>query len=269
MVLTTRYLRRERNEGPFPPRPLDYDSQPLKKNPAKLFRLIGRYLRRAKALTTEDLQWLDHWLDLLGDHDCISLTHSCTVAVIAFWFARERGHSLRLQAQAFMAGALHDIGKLKVPRHILRSSRTEWERMDKVYWPIVRDHVWHGYYLLRDEPNRFARTCALVALLHHQDQIKGYPHPFLLLMRWLARPLSRDFQRILFYPHAADQIVASGRGDQDTPPLGLEDVVPEAIDLHGGLKQLVDRDQRMRRLIKHAPRVEHLIRQAFEEGVVF
>jgi hypothetical protein len=229
--------------------------------------VIARYLRWAQALTKEDLAWLDSFLDLLGGHDKISLTHSCAVAVIAFWFARKRGHSLEMQAQAFMAGALHDVGKLKVPRYILRASKIEWNLKRKIYWPVVRDHVWHGYNILRQESNRFARLCALVALFHHQDQRKGYPNIFLLLYHGIIRPWSRDFQRILFYVLAADQIAASTRDDQDQHLKCGVEVVSESLDIYTDVTHSVRREELMHRLLARAPRVKHLIRQAFQEGI--
>lgn len=222
-------------------------------------------LHDAGVLQWADLLWLDSLLDPLADHDPISATHSFAVAVIAYWLARMRGHDLVTQATVFMGAATHDVGKMKVPATVLRATPTDWEANKDEYWPLVQEHVWHGYRILKKETNRFAAECAMVALCHHMDQDRGYPLRLVLPIRevWKLDKISN--RQRLFYAVAGDNLSAAGRQDHTG---ALADGSAESLDIDRSPIPVLTREARMERLIKRAPAIGDLIRLAFDGDIV-
>lgn len=97
--------------------------------------------------------------------------HSLRVGQLSHDIALTMGFSKQKALELFVAGLLHDIGKLWVPMRILQQS-TPLTKKERVY--IVRHPIWTGEVLasLR-EFERFSR----IASLHHERwDGKGYPH---------------------------------------------------------------------------------------------
>lgn len=109
----------------------------------------------------------------LRDHDEYTTTHSMNVAVLSMALAEFLGHAPR-DVRAFgIAGLLHDLGKVRIPRDILNKpgKLTAEERA------IINQHPTDGARLLLEsaEPLEMA---AIVAYEHHMmHDGGGYPTP--------------------------------------------------------------------------------------------
>jgi two-component system response regulator RpfG len=70
------------------------------------------------------------------------------------------------------AAPMHDIGKIGIPDHVLRSAG----RLSSADWEVMKKHVTIGYDILRDSPSTYLKTGAIVALRHHERYNgEGYP----------------------------------------------------------------------------------------------
>lgn len=107
----------------------------------------------------------------LRDHDEYTTTHSMNVAVLTMALAEYLGYG-QADVRAFgVAGLLHDIGKVRIPRDILNKpgKLTQAER------DIINRHPVDGARLLLDT-ERGLDTAAIVAYEHHiMHDGGGYP----------------------------------------------------------------------------------------------
>ena len=109
-------------------------------------------------------------LHSMRDYDDESFAHSINVALISNVF----GHWLKLSEDEIdlltLCGLFHDIGKTKVPKHILRKSGrlTDSERR------VIQQHSVDGYRILqRQNINNHIKNAAL---MHHERfDGSGYP----------------------------------------------------------------------------------------------
>jgi putative nucleotidyltransferase with HDIG domain len=109
----------------------------------------------------------------LRDHDEYTTTHSMNVAVLSMAIAEFLGYAPQ-DVRAFgIAGLLHDVGKVRIPREILNKpgKLTPEERL------IINQHPIDGARLLLDSPERL-EMAAVVAYEHHMmHDGGGYPQP--------------------------------------------------------------------------------------------
>lgn len=96
--------------------------------------------------------------------------HSDRVARIAVRLARELGYDGQQLNTVYMAGLLHDIGKIGVQESVLRKPG----RLTDEEYAHIRSHPELGYRILRD-----IRQLAeiLPAVLHHHEQWDGSGYP--------------------------------------------------------------------------------------------
>jgi putative nucleotidyltransferase with HDIG domain len=109
----------------------------------------------------------------LRDYDEYTTTHSLNVATLAIALAERLGFSGRDARQIGVAGLLHDLGKVRIPRDILvKPGRlTEPERL------VMCSHPAEGARILLDQ-KRGLTLAAAVAYEHHiMIDGGGYPHP--------------------------------------------------------------------------------------------
>lgn len=142
----------------------------------------GRLLRRAgvkRAVQSIVDQVFEDATLLLGvtnlrDYDHPTFTHSVNVCIFAVSLGQKIGLTRLELYELGMAALLHDIGKVDVPREVLRKAGTlsdeEWEEMQRhpVYgaWRILEERQ-SGGISLRE---------ALVAFEHHLNvDLSGYP----------------------------------------------------------------------------------------------
>ena len=90
--------------------------------------------------------------------------HSLRVALVARAIAK---HQHVDEKALLLAGALHDVGKVRVPHRVL-SQTDHWTASDQ---RIIQRHVLDGYRLIRGRFDFSAETI----LWHHRFQDRGYP----------------------------------------------------------------------------------------------
>ncbi len=97
--------------------------------------------------------------------------HSQRVALLAKQIASKAGLSEHEVTDVYIAGLVHDVGKIAVPESVLRKQG----RLTDEEFAIVKQHPERGYQILRDIPG--SRTI-LDGVLHHHERFDGggYPH---------------------------------------------------------------------------------------------
>jgi HD-GYP domain-containing protein (c-di-GMP phosphodiesterase class II) len=98
-------------------------------------------------------------------------THSAGVAATAEALAGLAGFSKREREYMGIAGLLHDLGKLAVPREILEKPG----KLDKTEFDVIRAHTYHTYRIL-DTLDDFD-TINTWGAFHH-ERLKGDGYPF-------------------------------------------------------------------------------------------
>lgn len=106
----------------------------------------------------------------LEARDAYTCGHSDRVALISSVLAEDMGFDEKARYQIYVAGLLHDVGKVGIPDAILnkRGSLTDDE------FKIIKEHPVTGYEILKNL-KQFAYV--LPAVRHHHEQMdgKGYP----------------------------------------------------------------------------------------------
>lgn len=109
----------------------------------------------------------------IRDYDDMTFVHSLNVSLICSIFAIWLKLSKEEARILALAGLLHDIGKMLVPREILAKPHklTDYE------YKIIKTHTIKGYQLLREYPLDIRVKYA--ALMHHERcDGSGYPNGF-------------------------------------------------------------------------------------------
>jgi putative nucleotidyltransferase with HDIG domain len=104
-------------------------------------------------------------------YDNYTFTHLVNVAVLTMAQARSMGIEGRLLRDFGLAGFLHDIGKILVPREIL----TKTERLTEQEFAIIRRHPVDGAKILRRR--REIPTLAAAVAFEHHVRIDGAGYP--------------------------------------------------------------------------------------------
>jgi two-component system cell cycle response regulator len=173
-----------------------------------------------------------------------SYEHSRAIGRWVTTLSGEMGHDRAVTLRAGLAGRLHDIGKIVVPRDILTkpTSLTDEE------WAMLRHHPYHGARLALVVPG-FERIADIIGQHHERFDGSGYPKhlagaDILLEARilavcdsWAAMRSDRPYQLMLTEDQAREQ-VRKGRGTQFDP-----DIADLFLDLHsrglvGDLRQV-------------------------------
>jgi HD-GYP domain-containing protein (c-di-GMP phosphodiesterase class II) len=98
-------------------------------------------------------------------------THSAGVAAAAEALAKSAGFSRRECEHMKIAGLLHDLGKLAVPREVLEKAG----KLDSSEFDLIRAHTYHTYRIL-DTLDDFD-TINMWAAFHH-ERLTGGGYPF-------------------------------------------------------------------------------------------
>ncbi len=109
-------------------------------------------------------------LNSLRSYDDYTFSHSVNVAVIAAAIARQSNFSEEEIDEITLAGLLHDIGKVYVPREIIHKTG----RLTPHDWQLMKMHPVSGERILREEG--VGGIARLVAYEHHMRfDFRGYP----------------------------------------------------------------------------------------------
>jgi HD-GYP domain-containing protein (c-di-GMP phosphodiesterase class II) len=135
-----------------------------------LIRQFGRERDLNARLESANLSLTESLVNALDARDPYSAGHSVAVAVYARDLAREIGLASGEVQRVYLAGLLHDIGKIAVPDAILRKpAALTAEEFDE-----IRLHPGIGEQIL--QPSRHLQD-VLPGVRHHHERIdgKGYP----------------------------------------------------------------------------------------------
>jgi putative nucleotidyltransferase with HDIG domain len=106
---------------------------------------------------------------LLGEHDPGTLHHSIRVAHLVVAMAANQGLPAREQSAASLAGLLHDVGKISIPRALLDKPTALTEEEARV----LRDHAAVGGWMV----GPFVPSDVAHAVRHHHERFDGGGYP--------------------------------------------------------------------------------------------
>ena len=98
-------------------------------------------------------------------------THSAGVAAVALKLAELSGFSESECKMMSIAGNLHDIGKLAIPREILEKA----DALEPAEYDIIKSHTFYTYHLLAPI-SRFESIAQWAA--YHHEKLNGHGYPF-------------------------------------------------------------------------------------------
>jgi putative methionine-R-sulfoxide reductase with GAF domain len=180
-------------------------------------------IRRAQKNSAEKIQQgLEATLQALSAalelRDPYTAGHQRRVADLARAIAREMGLPEDEAHGVYLAGLVHDIGKIYVPAEILVRPRS----LDKMEFALIKTHPQAGYDVLKDV--EFPWPIAQAVLQHH-ERLDGSGYPLGLKGEAIILPA-----RIIA---CADVVESMGSHRPYRPALGMESALAE-IALHRG-----------------------------------
>lgn len=103
--------------------------------------------------------------------DLATYTHSVNVAILSILTGKSMHFSESQLVDIGIGALLHDIGKTRIPIHILNKK----EPLNKDEFNIIKKHVEKGYELVRD--NKYISSHAKSIILNHHERIDGSGYP--------------------------------------------------------------------------------------------
>jgi len=111
------------------------------------------------------------WLSRVKSHQSYASDHSMHVSLLAMVFAVHCGWSNEEAKTAGLAGLMFDLGKLRVPKHILNKPGP----LSESEWTWIHEHPKWGRYFL--EKSGFSQEVISAAYSHHErPDGTGYPN---------------------------------------------------------------------------------------------
>lgn len=99
------------------------------------------------------------------------LEHSVSVSVLMTVFARFLKIDRDITHQLAIGAFLHDVGKIKVPEHILNKV----EKLTDQEFHIIKEHVNHSVEIIKAIPDISPLSLEVAALHHERSDGSGYP----------------------------------------------------------------------------------------------
>ncbi|WP_378954736.1 HD-GYP domain-containing protein [Pelosinus sp. sgz500959] len=127
--------------------------------------IIFRYPSKTKSEIT------NHLLNLISQYDIGTARHSYKVAKMAVSFAIKLNLSLQTVEDTLSAALLHDIGKIKIPKHILNKPGI----LTQKEFQIIKKHSQYGFEILNNT-NQLKHLAEVVLCHHEKFNGKGYPN---------------------------------------------------------------------------------------------
>lgn len=103
--------------------------------------------------------------------DEYTFKHCVDVATMSMVIARRYGLDDRAVRDIGIAGLLHDVGKIKIPREILNKP----SRLTEEEFNVMKQHAKYGYDMLK-EKNAF-NDGILMGVLQHHEKLNGSGYP--------------------------------------------------------------------------------------------
>jgi HD-GYP domain-containing protein (c-di-GMP phosphodiesterase class II) len=159
-------------------------------------------------------------LTTLLDYDEYTFTHSVNVCIFSVALGKRLGLTKLQLYDLGMAALFHDIGKARVPQHVLNQA----ENLSDDEWRTIANHPWMGMLALFQVrgTGELAYRAMIVAHEHHmKTDLTGYPRPI------RPRTLSM-FSKIVAVCDAFD--AATSRRVYQPTPWTPADVIREMRD---------------------------------------
>jgi putative nucleotidyltransferase with HDIG domain len=112
---------------------------------------------------------VERLIALLGEHDRSTLHHSLRVSHLVVAMAAHLGLPARDRSAASLAGLLHDVGKIAIPRALLEKPTALSEKEAGV----LRDHAAVGGWMV----GPFVPSHVAHAVRHHHERFDGSGYP--------------------------------------------------------------------------------------------
>lgn len=137
------------------------------------------------------------WLSKIKNKDEYTAEHCLRVGILAIAF----GKYLQLPRPELellgLCGMLHDVGKMKVPQHILNKEGP----LTQDEYKIVKEHTVLGYVFLRNHGGIDEQVCTTAYNHHERMNGKGYP-------RKVASELLSNYDRIIAIIDSYDAMIS-------------------------------------------------------------
>ena len=135
---------------------------------SKLWTLIPREKRLFDWETCKNVA--DFFANIVDYKSSFTSTHSIGVAAKAAAFAKYIGYDACTVQKMYLAGALHDIGKMAIGNEILEKP----DKLSDAEFDKMKNHAAYTYFIL-SEVNDFEDIRDWAALHHEKLNGKGYP----------------------------------------------------------------------------------------------
>jgi|HubBroStandDraft_6_1064221.scaffolds.fasta_scaffold16877_2 HD-GYP domain-containing protein (c-di-GMP phosphodiesterase class II) len=115
-------------------------------------------------------------LTTLRDYDEYTFTHSVNVCIFAVALGRRLGLSKLQLYDLGLAALFHDIGKARVPLHVLNKA----EQLSEADWRAISNHPWLGVlslFQMRGATDLPYRSMVVAYEHHMKHDMTGYPRP--------------------------------------------------------------------------------------------
>jgi putative nucleotidyltransferase with HDIG domain len=123
---------------------------------------------------------LARWIDTVRHHHSQTFQHCLLVTGIAVTFGRQLGFSSADKKKLAFAGLLHDIGKAKIPLHILEKPGP----LDAAEAEVMKQHPLLGFETLQGMQGLSHDMLDMV--VHHHEYLDGSGYPHALEARQLS-----------------------------------------------------------------------------------
>lgn len=142
--------------------------------------ILRRRLKWEQLRITEDdfLGLMNLFRRIIDFRSAFTASHSAGVAAASEMLAKYCGFSSADCHMIYLAGLMHDLGKLAVPTEILEKPG----RLTQEEFAVVRRHTYYTFYLL--EPLKVLDMIRIWGAFHH-ERMDGHGYPFHLVDREL------------------------------------------------------------------------------------
>ena len=203
-------------------------------------------LERSEKATTRSREETIQRLSIAAEfRDRDTASHIKRMSLYSAFLAERLGQDARRCEVISLSSAMHDVGKIGIPDHILRKPGP----LSAAEWKIMKTHPEIGYRILANSSSGLMDEAAIIALTHHERiDGSGYPHglseddiPLVGKIAAVADVFdaltTRRVYRDAFSLPDALEIMREGRGNQFDPAildlfLGSMDRVLEIKEHH-------------------------------------
>ena len=121
---------------------------------------------------------LENHMQKIYDYDELLFNHSIKVSMIGAFIARNLGLTPDEIDELYIAGALHDIGKICIPKEILNKT----EKLDENERKIIEAHpaysIWYLTVKESEEKTQYYSYKILDMVRYHHEEVNGHGYPY-------------------------------------------------------------------------------------------